>query len=390
MNERIAIIFLCEEAASLFKGGQHLPRFGGAGLNMYLLARELQKDERFDVSFVFNVNPAHAYVDVSCLEGAGVRILSRKVLVENPIKRGVRKVAHIFGKTVHIPSVPQMNHAIYEGLPKRRIVFASMKYHLYDLLAESKVASAKSVLRVAAEPDVEMITNDGKTPNLALETYKEVDQMVVQTEVQKEKLFAAGVESVVIPKGFSAQNFDASLEKDIDFLWVASCQPVYQPWKFIDLAKVLPEYSFQMLAPPGNVQLLDYLRRASNELENLSLIDRQISFEDSQELFNRAKIFAFTKEYGSEPTSTIMQAFSGGAAVLSSGLDIDDGLFDEHNCWVRTDGSFEDFVSAASGMIEDCTAREQYVQKSRQLLQERYSPQRAARSYADLFVKLVG
>ncbi|MCL2437643.1 MAG: glycosyltransferase [Coriobacteriia bacterium] len=388
MRDKTAIIFLCEEAASLFKGGEDLPRYGGAGLNMYLIARQLLEVDQFDVYFVFNVNSARPYIDVDVLDGEGIQLLSRKKAHSSLPWRLFRKLSHVLGRPRGIPWRPVEDRETYDSLPKNRIVFSTMEYHAGELVFEAELASAKSVFRAASEKDVESLGIDSRSDNHALGYIRKVDAVVVQTQMQQKKLREAGIESTVIQKGFPHDPADAEISKDIDFLWVASCQAAYQPWKFIDLAKSLPGYTFLMLAPPGHIDLLNYLRRAATEIPNLKLIDRQISVEEAQMLFNRSKVFAFTKEYGSEPTSTIMQAFAGKAAVLSLQLELDGGLFEKRDAGINARGDFSQFVSSAKVLISDKVLREGYADRAHKILIEDYSPEGAREKYVKVFNSL--
>ena len=51
------------------------------------------------------------------------------------------------------------------------------------------------------------------------------------------------------------------VEKDIDFLWVARCQPIKRPHAFLDLCEALPEARCVMIAPNENAALVaEYFR----------------------------------------------------------------------------------------------------------------------------------
>jgi glycosyltransferase involved in cell wall biosynthesis len=139
-------------------------------------------------------------------------------------------------------------------------------------------------------------------------------------------------------------------EKSVDFLWVSRCQPIKRPGAFIDLARSLPEASFEMICPAENRGLWDEVSARAGGCANLTFVE-SVPYHRIQEHYDRARIFVNTSEWEGWPNSFI-QAGLGRAALLS--LDVNpDGIFETFGLGMFAAGDRERFVEAAREMLAD-------------------------------------
>src|SRR5678815_4964641 len=61
--------------------------------------------------------------------------------------------------------------------------------------------------------------------------------------------------------------------KDIDFLWLARCQPIKRPHVFLDLAEALPEARCTMIAPNENAELWKSVADRAAGLPNVQFLE---------------------------------------------------------------------------------------------------------------------
>lgn len=134
-------------------------------------------------------------------------------------------------------------------------------------------------------------------------------------------------------------------EKDIDFLWVARCQPIKQPHQFLDLAERIPEAKFEMVCPREDVRLWESVKLRASRLPQVTFHER-IPYHQIQSVYDRAQVFVNTSLWEGFPNSLI-QAGQGEAALLSLRIN-PDGLFDSFRPGYCAQNNFENFVDRAN------------------------------------------
>jgi glycosyltransferase involved in cell wall biosynthesis len=170
------------------------------------------------------------------------------------------------------------------------------------------------------------------------------------TEGQMEHYRRAGLDATLYRYLVFPRRAPRTADKDIDFLWVSRCQPVKQPHLFVDLARVLPGYSFAMICPPENRALWDEVASAARGVANLRLIE-SVPYHEVQDWYDRARVFVNTSQWEGWPNSFI-QAGLGHAALLSLRVD-PDGIFDEFGLGVCARDDFAGLVAGARRLMDD-------------------------------------
>ena len=371
----VCIFTFNDESISLFKGGEHLPRFGGAGLHMYLLAQELQKNPRYTVHFLFLENAAQG------LDGEGLDLISIHTM-RHLIKHGLPYIARPINKA--------QSKAPYKKLGTKRVFISTMALGAPILKREAGFAGAKTIFQTASETDVTAPRGRGPAVQKELlDTIAGFDVVAVQTELQRENLLKTrNRDSVVIRKGMPAPPQIPPYEKKDGVLWVASGQPLKQPWIFLDLARAIPEECFTMIMPPAEQQLYEYVQRQAQDLPNLTLIDKQVPYKETQRYFDEAKLFIYTSEFGSDPAITVLQAGLGGCAIVSHALDPDEQMFSRCNTGIVGDNSMSTLITNVQELLSSPSRQQTLGKNAFDYVKRTYSLAAMANAYTELIDSL--
>jgi len=142
--------------------------------------------------------------------------------------------------------------------------------------------------------------------------------------------------------------------KDIDLLWVARCQAIKQPHRFLDLVERVPDAVCHMVAPREDVALWETVRDRAARLQNLTFEER-VPYREVQDRYDRARVFVNTSEWEGFPNSFI-QAGQGRAAILSLSVN-PDGLFDAFPLGRCSGNDFDRFVTDARVVLSESSGQ---------------------------------
>ncbi|MCL2024352.1 MAG: glycosyltransferase [Coriobacteriia bacterium] len=355
----ISVFFILDEAYSLFPGGEGGPRFGGAGLQMYLLADELSKDSELDVHWVF----------LSAWRPIGVSLLSHpRITISNTLSSPEDERLRIgplpipFGRTarrfvrrargIEEPEAPCQS-------PYPKVFISSIGGSAPFLLREAgRVDNAKTILRLSSDTDTINPRWCDRPRDEMFKLYRAIDRIVTQTNKQHDLLLEnASVKSTQISNMWPIPSNTPSYERE-HVLWVASAQALKQPWIFLNLAKQFPSERFVMVMPVANeVQLAEYVIRQASSVDNLTVIDEQVPLEELVEYFAKAKVFVNTSEIEGFP-NTFLQAGAARTPILSFGINPDD-MLNIHKMGICADGDVDRLVEGLATLLGDESLRKE-------------------------------
>lgn len=269
---------------------------GGAPIQMYTLATELAKDDRYNVYFwVDGDAPEERIENIQLFTGPqliqrGVPVLSR--LINNKRKK---EFASIFSDAVTIFTVADMNN-------------------LPVLQEQVHSAGGKTIYRVASDIDVDPSLRFADGSDLFSQALRAADAIVVQTGVQhgllKGKL---GLDSTLINSAFrksKATNWSSEI-----ILWVGQALPIKRPWVVLELAREYPNEEFVMVMPPSDMHIANAIKDQAKALKNVDIVDF-VEVREIQNYYNRAKLVLNTSVNEGFP-NTIHQAALGKAPYIS-------------------------------------------------------------------------
>jgi len=167
-------------------------------------------------------------------------------------------------------------------------------------------------------------------------------------------------------------------QKSVDFLWIARCQQIKRPHKFLDLAEKLPAFSFEMICPSEDQALYREIEERSTRIPNLRLVER-VPYHEVQARYDAARIFVNTSDWEGWPNSFI-QAGQGGCAILSLGIR-PDTLFDDYRLGGCADGDFDRLLELAGLWAGDQAATDAMGSESERFVREMHDNARETTAF---------
>lgn len=303
---RLRVLFVSQLAYRLFDPMCPSP-FGGAELQMTLLARALAEDPHYDVHFLtqdFGQPKRQRKGDLTLWRYKrpfkGVRMLT-------VVRRGW--------------SILTMSTTMVRIRPDV-IVDSPAGFSTAAASAAARLTGAAHIFRLASDGDLDgsIFRNSGER-RLFLWGLRRADGLIARNRKQMAELLERyGKQSVILPNAFPVPDKEPVHAKD-GVLWVASAQNLKQPWVFLDLAGALPGVRFRMIMPPNDLELFNKTRSQVLDLPNVDFLE-SVAFEDIQSYFDRARVFVNTSTVEGFP-NTFVQAAMAATPVLSLNVDPD-------------------------------------------------------------------
>ncbi|HDS84403.1 MAG TPA: glycosyltransferase [Phycisphaerales bacterium] len=360
----IRICFVSPKAYPIFNP-QVEAVFGGAEVDLYLIATELAKDQRFEPVFV-----TADYGQDNIETRQSVRLIKSLDFAQNPLI-GARKIwnalkqadAAIYLLKTASPGVPLVQH--FCRTYRRRFVY--------------KTASQ-------AECDGGYTREHPVLGRLFIRSLRQAAQVIVQSRQDHDNLRRHfGIDSVIIPNGHRLSDVPAAEKKTI--LWVGRSAAVKGPQRFLDLAAAFPQESFVMVCPraTGDVAY-DQLRQRAGQLPNLTFYDH-VGFSEIEHFFAEAKVLVNTSDSEGFP-NTFIQAGKAAAAILSFKVNPDDVLT-RHAIGLAGDGTPDTLALNLRRLLTDDRWKEP-AQNGLAYVRRRHAIETLIESYKQLFVRLTG
>ena len=322
LQDKISVCLVSANSYSLFNADCDAP-FGGAELQIYLIAKYLALDERYAVTVIvgdFGQQDKELRQNVSLIKahsrsGAVFDRLAAPFKLFRAISRAKPDVL------IQRASGPETGIcAFYASLKKVKFIYSVA--HDAEMAGKS-VASHHPLYRHMYEYGV-----------------KRADVIVVQSQDQIRSLSRMNVslskKAVVITNSIEAKNSPAVNREHV--LWIARAQSWKRPEIFIELANAIRDEHFVMVMPVAEEtdEIKELLEKALStpNIEFISSID----FNSSQELFDKASILINTSSWEGFP-NTFLQAGIASTPIVS--LEVDPDSFIENNrCGFVCDGDF--------------------------------------------------
>jgi glycosyltransferase involved in cell wall biosynthesis len=179
-----------------------------------------------------------------------------------------------------------------------------------------------------------------------------------------------GIDSVVASSLVDLPKRELSLaERDISLLWVSNIQPLKRPEMFLELVERLPGCTASMIGGPlpNTHSLHKGVSADAARIGNLTF-HGQLPYRQTNELFDRARLFVNTSEIEGFP-NTFLQAWVRGVPVLSF-LDPDGVIQREGLGHAVT--SFDEMTRAADYLTTDSQAWVETSARCRAYMARRY------------------
>ncbi len=309
--------------------------FGGAEVQMSYLAKELAKDEKYQISFIVG-----DYGQKDKEERDGVFLY--KFL--SPRAKGVSfiEVAQLF--------------KLYQLLRKldADIYITTTAHPVIGLVSFfSMINNKKHLHRTSSDIGVDgsFIARGGFLGKMYKFGLKRADQILVQNELNKEMLYKNHkLDSIVLKNVFILSGRKNAQKKEI--LWVSRSAAIKKPQKFLDLAERFPGETFRMICPSsvGQESVYRKAKLRAFKIKNVKFVDF-VPFDKIQEYYDHAKVFINTSDYEGFP-NTFIQSCISGTPILSLNVNPDNFL-NEYNCGYCANSNFEQMCDYLKEITKD-------------------------------------
>lgn len=363
-TKTIKICFVCPKAYPLFNPTVKKV-FGGAELDLYILARELAKDANYNVSCVV---ADYGQDDVEIIDR--VKIIKSLDFNKNSLS-GAIKIWY---------AMKQAEADIYfqeSSGPGTFLVALFCKVHGHKFVYRTAHKNEVDGKFLRSSPLV------GKGFQWAL---RQAAQVIVQN--QEDRILAhksIDVDSEVINNAHELYQ-PTEISRDI-ILWVGRSAPFKRPRLCLKLAKQIPDEKFVMICQHATGDNdYDDLKKEAGEISNLQFVEH-VPFRDIINYFSRAKIYVNTSE--SEGfANTFVDACKSGTPVLSLVVNPDNFL-DKNKCGLCAEGDWQKFIDDVKLLSKSETARE-YGQNGLEYVRKNHDIKIVVMEYKKLFENLLG
>ena len=359
--KKIRVCFIAPKAYPIFNPSVETV-FGGAEVDLYLLATELAKDEGVEVSFVV---ADYGQPDGEVREG--VRLYKSLRCRQNPLTGAVKVWAALkkADADIYMHEAASMGTSLAAAFCRRyRRAFvyrtASSRETNGVFFASHKM-SGVFVRRAFLAADTVIVQNDHDAASLG---------------------HTLGITPMVIR---NACRLPAAPETAKDsILWAGRSLAVKRPDLFCDLANAFPQQRFVMICQEGtgDAAYQQLIAKAEN-IPNLTFLGR-VPYHEMDRYFERAMVFVNTSESEGFP-NTFIQAAAAGAALLSYAVNPDDFL-NRHHCGLCCLGDFAKLTQGLGTLLEQDTYR-LFGQNARRYAEQTHDINRIIEPYKVLFAE---
>jgi len=315
---KIAVIFPKDSEALFNRNSTRT--FGGANVQMYLIARELGRHKKIET--ISYINP---YDTIDFPEGRKFKLvmtfrendsLFRKILTFHRRIEACKPGAILQrGLTIYSCLL-----AFYCWFRKIRFVFM----FAHDIEAEGRYQSSR-----------------GKC-HLFPMLLRCASLLVVQNEIEygllRRRTNKRNVE--IVKKGLPLSPGSPKTVKAYDAVWVARCEQWKNPEVFIRLAAVNPGRKFMMICSKvtGREEYFRGVKESAERLPNM-VFNEFVKNTEIYALLSKSRIFVITSDQEGDWPMVVLEALSCGLPVLSLKLDYN-GMLSEHGAGYYCGGDF--------------------------------------------------
>ncbi len=345
--------------------------FGGAEIDLYLLASALAQDKSYRVMFLVG---DYGRPDREIINGVELVKLKFSDLQRYPsvFYKVVRRL-YIFYMLIKTKADIVFTETASDSLA-------------YIVAVQKLLKKGKVVFRLGSDIDADFDFLKEKSP-LLYQLYRNsviyADTVVCQTASQQNKLIPSLRNKSRIIKNCLPDAGTVDEKKEDYILWVARYDYMKRPELFLGLAQMLPDERFIMIMP-GRGNAWERVARAAEQQPNVTFLD-YVDFRAVQGYFNRTKCYVNTSTFEGFPNA-FLQACAGGAPVVSFVVD-PDGIIAQYDLGCVCQDSLE----KAAGFIHALDDRtvDRLGKNGRDYFQQNHTLGKTVQLYNDLFVSLI-
>lgn len=335
---KIKVCFVCPYVYTLFNP-KSKGRYGGAEVQVYLISKELSKDNNFDVSLI-------------------VADLKQKDLKQKRVEK--------YGNINIYKSFPFKKKAI-NYLRTPFILYGTLKKINPDLIIQRSAApetgicaffaninNKKFIYSVSHDMDVNgRYSSNGIYGRIYEYGIGHSDFVVLQHNHQAELLRRWKKRKPKRIKTIKTSYYinSSTINNKKTILWVGRAVGFKRPSLFLKLAERFPRQHFLMIMPKSSdIMLWKKIQSKAENIRNLKFIEK-VHFKDIDKYFKQAKVFVNTSKDEGFP-NTFVQAAKNKTPILSLNVD-PDNFIRKHRCGFYCENSFEKLKNRLETILTD-------------------------------------
>lgn len=376
----LRVCFISPLGYGLYRPESGVP-FGGAEVQFFLLAREMAKDDRRQVSVLTTVAQAPGSEEqgpVTVVWRQGLRRLESSL---GPFRRG-RGYVEAFRDMYRQLRAIDADIYLHSG--------SGVEVGAYALIC--RLLRKRFVYVVASSADLDAPYGKVQGPLRWLYPLglRLADAIVCRTDEQRTRLREKyGRSAALIRTGHPVPATGSDPSGTGSILWVGRAHPLKQPDLFLDLAERLPRERFVMVVMQDQAHsgLGEALRRRAATMPQVTL-QAGVAWGEIDRFFSQAKLFVNTSTYEGFP-NTFIQAAMHRVPILSW-LVNPDSVLTAHRIGACAEGSFERLVEETGRFAGSDELRRETGDRARRYAETHHDVAQAAEAFDDLLRQLAG
>lgn len=343
---------------------------GGAEFQMFLLAKFLSQNPRFNISFIVG-----NYRQKSNITYSNIKLIKAFKLNEHEhmiIK--ILKAVHLLMLFIKI---------------KPDVIITSTASAIVGISCLYKILfGEKHIHRTAHLMDVnnEWIKKHKVTGKIYKKGLLNAD--IILTQNKNHKLLLKKIhdkEAIVLKNAFPISSHTKQEKQHI--LWVGRFQKWKNPELFLELANSNPDEKFVMICPynPSDYKKWLDLKQNAEKIPNLRFIEK-IPFFEIQDYFNKAKLFVNTSDYEGFP-NTFLQAAQGKTPIISLNVN-PDNFINEYNCGIYCKNNFKLLIEQSKRLLQNPDELKQKGENAYKYLKENHDINKIGKQLKEIIEEL--
>ncbi len=331
MRKKIIAVVFPKDSEAMFTENSNRT-FGGASVQMHLIARELQS--YIDIE-TFSFIPNYKHIDLKASKPL------KLVTTFNESDNILLKILK-FHRTIK-----QTNP---EAIFQRGLTAFSCLLSVY-----CRLARIKFVFMFAHDIEAEGIYQSSrKKCRLFPILIKYSHLLIVQNKIGQNTLQKKTTNRIYIfKKGLDFSHVSAGKSKPYDAIWIARCEPWKHPEIFLKLAELNKELNFLMICPKveNNKKYFEKIQKSASETKNLTFLNF-VANEGVYDFLSQSKVFCITSEQEGDWPMVVLEACSLGLPILSLKLNYSE-LITKHNGGIFCEDQFYLFNKNLKILLRD-------------------------------------
>ena len=357
------VVFVLLGAYPLFSGDSSKPSHGGAEIDLYSIAKGIDKD-RFDVHFIVGDFKQKKRISID-----RITLHKGQPIGNSTIPKGICNFLKLL--------------VLIEKINPDIIFSKGVSWQTIQLILIKKILRKKLVLKSSHKRNIESDSLEGSLfGKLFKKLVKNVDVFILQnTEDENvfKKTFPRYQGTLTAIR--NAQNIHPYTERFPSkmLLWIGRSEAFKQPEKFLEIAALCPSYRCLMIMPNTDHKVFESIKVSAAHIKNIEILTG-VPRNEIERHYQEAMFLVSTSKNEGFP-NVILESMKNGTPIVSS-LDYD-GIIHKNYCGFISRTKLE-----ISKFINEST-REQWVAMSKnayRFSRENFDIEKIVEKYEKLFL----